>query len=248
MLDSGETAEPPEESAPSTTHDGHSRSHRRGVRFARWSDPELRVVAAVLAVVAAVAIAGPYLPGKVGVLKGNAGSHAAARAGASGTAGAKPGPVTTTPIPPTPEQQAAGIHVPTALAAELRSWNTGSAGRALSQITTEVGTALQSSGRKSYVTMKSACGNLATSISAAGTLAPIPDATMQGQYSSALTALAKAAADCRSAISTQPAGDEYVRATTNPTVLQLAQSELSSGIKSLAAITIVINAATPGAS
>ncbi len=206
------------------------------------------MVAAVLAVVAAVAIAAPYLPGKVGLIKGSAGSHAAAAAGSSGTAGAKPGPVTTTPIPPTPEQQAAAIHVPAPLAAALRSWNTGSAGRALSQITTEVGTALQSSGKKSYVTMKSACGNLATSIDAAGNLAPIPDASMQSQYTSALSALAKAASDCRSAISEQPDGDEYVRTTTNPTVLQLAQTELSSGIKSLAAITIVIVAATPRAS
>ena len=96
--------------------------------------------------------------------------------------------------------------------------------------------------------MKSACGNLATSIDAAGNLAPIPDASMQSQYTSALSALAKAASDCRSAISEQPDGDEYVRTTTNPTVLQLAQTELSSGIKSLAAITIVIVAATPRAS
>jgi len=234
MLDSGETSEPPEERAPSTTHD----------RFSRlWRDPQWRVVGALVAVMAAVAIAAPHLPGKV-LTKGSASPHAPAKA-ETGTAGAKPGPVTTTPIPPTPEQQAASIRVPPALAAALRTWNTGSAGRALSQITDDVSVALQSSGNQSYVAMKSACGTLATSIDAAGNLPPIPDAPMQTQYSAALSALAKAASDCRSAISEQTDGDEYVRTTTNPTVLQLAQSELSSGIKSLADITIVINAATP---
>lgn len=205
------------------------------------------MVGAVLAVVAAVVIAGPYLPGKVGVLKGSAGLHAAGKAGASGTAGAKPRPTSTAPIPPTPEQQAASIHVPAALAAALRTWNTGSAGRALSAISGEVGSALQSSGSKNYVAMKSACGNLATSIAAAGKLAPLPDATMQSHYTAALSGLAKAASDCRSAISEQPQGDEFVHTTTNASVLQLAQSELTSGIKSLADIAIVINAATPHA-
>lgn len=236
MLDSAETPEPPEEHAPSTPRDGFSRL---------WRDPQMRVLGALLVVVAAVAIAAPYLPGKVGLTKGSAGHHAPAKAAASGTAGAKPRPASTAPIPPTPEQQAASINVPAALAAALRAWNTGSAGRALFQITNDVGMALQSGGSKSYNVMRSTCANLATSIDAAGNLSPIPDAAMQSEYSAALSVLAKAASDCRSAISVQPEGDEYVSATTNPTVLQLAQSELSSGIKSLADITIVINAATP---
>jgi hypothetical protein len=251
MLDSGETSEPPEERAPSATDAGHRSTRRGGIRLAvRWRDPELRVVAGVLAAVIAVAIAAPYLPGTVGLAKGGSGRNAAGKAAASATGApnTQPTQTTTTPIPPTPEQQAAAVHVPSALAAALRTWNTGSAGRALSQITGEVGTALQSSGTKSYNTMKSACSSLATSISAAGSLAPIPDTTMQGQYSAALSGLAKAASDCRSAITVTPDGDEYVRTTTNATVLQLALTELSSGIKSLAAITIVINAATPHAS
>lgn len=244
MHDSGEAFGPPEERAPSTTH-ARPRTHDR---FSlRWRDPELRVVAAVLAAVAAVAIAAPYLPGRVGVIKGSAGLHVPAKAEASGATGAKPRPASTAPIPPTPEQQAASIHVPAALAAALRTWNTGSGGRALFQISGDVGIALQSGGKKSYVAMKSACANLAISIDAAGKLAPIPDTTLQSQYSSALSALTRAASDCRSAISEQPSGDEYVRTTTNSTVLQLAQTELSTGIKSLAKITIVINAATPHA-
>jgi hypothetical protein len=251
MLDPGETSEPSEARAPSTTHAGHGLSHRGGVRFAvRWRDPEVRVVAGVVAAMVAIAIAGPYLPGTVGLAKGSSGPNAASKAAAAGTGtpNTQPTKTTTTPIPPTPEQQAAAVHVPSALAAELRTWNTGSAGRALSQITGDVGTALQSSGTKSYNAMKSACSSLATSISAAGNLAPIPDATMQSQYTAALSGLARAASDCRSAITVTPDGDEYVRTTTNPSVLQLAQTELSSGIKSLAAITIVINAATPHAS
>lgn len=236
MLDSGETSEPPEERAPARTRDGLSHL---------WRDPQLRVVGAVLAVVAGVAIAAPYLPGKVGPIRGSAGHHAPAKVAPSGSAGAKPRPVTTTPIPPTPEQQAASIHVPAALAAALQTWNTGSAGLALSQITNDVGTALQSGGSQAYSAMRAACGVLATSIDLAGTLAPIPNAAMESEYSAALSGLAKAASDCVSAITVQPDGDEYVRTTTNPTVLQLAQSELSSGIKSLADITLIINAATP---
>jgi hypothetical protein len=95
--------------------------------------------------------------------------------------------------------------------------------------------------------MRSACASLESSVSAAGTRPPIPDATMQGKYSAALSVLAKAASDCRAAISVQPAGDEYVRTTTNAAGLQLAQSELNTGIKSLAGInTLIIAAAKPG--
>lgn len=234
MLDSGETSEPPEERHPPRRFDRFSQ---------RWRDPELRVVAAVLAVVAAVAIAAPYLPGQVGVITG-AGLHAAGKAAASGTAAAQPRPVSTKPIPPTPEQLAASTHVPAKLAAALKTWNSGPGGGALAEITNEVGAALQSGGLKAYVQMKAACGSLESSVNAAGTRPPIPDATMQSKYSAALTVLAKAASDCRSAISLQPSGDEYVRSSANPAVLHLAQSELNSGIKSLAGITTIIIAAT----
>ena len=224
MLEPGETSEPPVERTP-----------------------ERRVVAAVLAVVASVAIAAPYLPGHTGVITvGGAGIHAAGKAVASGAAGVKSRLATNKPIAPTPEQLATSTHVPAKLAAALRTWNSGPGGRALSQISTEVGIALQAGGLRTYVTMKSACANLEMSVSAAGTSSPIPDAAMQSQYQAALSVLAKAAADCRSAISAQPEG-ESMSTKEDPAVLHLAQSELSSGIKSVAAITVVINAAVAAA-
>jgi hypothetical protein len=200
-------------------------------------------VAALIAVVAAVAIAALFLPGKAGHITGT-GLRLPHKGAASGTAGANPHPVITKPIPPTPEQMARSTHVPAALAAALRRWNSGPGGGALAEITNEVGTALQSGGLKSYVQMKAACASLESSVNAAGTRPPIPDATMQSKYRAALAVLAKAASDCRAAISEQPDGSEYVSTATNATVLQLAQSELSNGVKSLAGITTVIIAAT----
>lgn len=201
------------------------------------------MVAALIAVVAAVAIAAVFLPGKAGQIAA-AGLQPSHKAAVSGAAGANPHPIVTKPIPPTPEQVAKSTHVPAALAAALRTWNSGPGGGALAEITNEVGAALQSGGLKSYVQMKAACASLESSVNAAGTRPPIPDATMQSKYSAALSVLAKAASDCRAAISEQPDGGEVVQATTNAAVLQLAQSELDSGIKSLAGITTVIIAAT----
>jgi hypothetical protein len=134
--------------------------------------------------------------------------------------------------------------VPAALAASLKTWNRGPGGVALAEITNEVGNALQSGGVKAYVQMKAECASLESSVTAAGTRPPIPDPTMQNQYSAALSVLAQAASACRSAISVQPSGDEYVRSSANPAVLDLAQRELSSAIKTLAGITTVIIAAT----
>jgi hypothetical protein len=110
------------------------------------------------------------------------------------------------------------------------------------QISSDVGAALQSGGIKSYAIMKTACATLGASVTAAGTRASIPDAAMQSKYSAALSLLAKGASDCRSAISVQPSGESVIT-KEDPTVLQLAQSEMNSGITSIAALTVIINAA-----
>jgi len=240
MLDSGETSEPPEERGPTPSSGGPPPSSSLPDRFSRvLSDPQWRVVAGVLAVVAVVALAAPYLPGKVGIVSaGGASVHAAGQ----GTAGAKPGPATAKPIPPTPEQLATGTSVAPKLAAALRTWDRGPGGRELVQIQSDVGAALQSGGMKSYAVMKVACASTGTSVSAAAARPPIPDATMQSKYSAALSMLAKGASDCRSAI-TEQRTNESVSTKENPTTLQLAQSEMNSGITSLAAITVVLNAA-----
>jgi hypothetical protein len=231
MFDSGETSEPPQEHAPN--------------RYARlWSDPQWRVLAAVLAVVAAVAIAAPYLPGKVGVIAASGpGLQAAGKPSAPGAAAAKSRPSTAKPIPPTPEQLATSTRVPAKLAAALRTWSSTPAGTAFSEVRNEVGFALQSGGFKSYAVMRSACVSVGTSVNAAAARQPIPDAAMQSQYRAALSVLTKAASDCRSAISVQKT-DESVRTEENSAALHLAQSELGTGVKSLAAIALVISEAT----
>lgn len=216
-------------------------------RFSRlWRDPRWQVVAAVLAVTVVVAVAAPHLPGRAGLIgAGGAGPHAASKGETSGTAGARPGPVNATPIPPTPEQVAISTRVPAKLAAALATWNSGPGGSALQEIANDVGAALQSGGMKFYATMRSACGSLATAVSPAGTGPPIPDVAMQSKYSAALSALAKAAVDCRAAISVQQTGESVVGAA-DPAALHLAQGELGNGITSLADLRIVIDAATAG--
>jgi hypothetical protein len=135
--------------------------------------------------------------------------------------------------------------VPAKLAAALRTWNSGPGGSALHQIANDVGAALQSGGMKSYAMTRSACASLGTAVSAANTGPPIPDAAMQSKYSAALSVLAKAASDCRSAISVQRSGESVV-GEADPAALHLAQGELDNGITSLADLRIVIDAATAG--
>jgi hypothetical protein len=242
MLDSGETAEPPDGLAPSS----------RWYRFLRLRrDRQLQVVVGLLAVVTAAAIVAPHLPGRAGLITGSYGVHGVSGGEASGAPSGQPTPGVPglTPPPPaqqgseTPEQLATSVQVSAQLAAALRTWNSGPGGKKLSQISNDVGMALQSGGIKQYVEMKAACGNLTTLISSAGTSPPIPNTAMQNEYTAALSALTKAAADCRSAISEQVDGDEYVETTENAEVLALAQTEFTSGIKSIADITIVIEAA-----
>jgi hypothetical protein len=231
MLDPGEASEPSEQHPPSRLH-----------RFLHlWQDRQVQVVAGALAVVAAIAIVAPHLPGRGHtVTAGGFGGRPAASAKPSLT----PRPVTsTTPNPRTPEQQAASVQVPAKLAAALRTWNDGPGGKTLNQVSTDVGSALQSGGLKIYTAMRSACDTVAASVKAAGTNPPIPDSTLQNQYSAALTLLAKAASDCLAAISEQPDGDEYVLTEENPTLLQQAQSEFNNGIKNVADVLIAIDAA-----
>lgn len=238
MPDSGETSEPPEERAPLSGRD----------RFLRlWRQRHLQATAGVFAIVAAVAVAAPYLPGQVGGTKAGSYGSAANSAEAPGFHGLLPGQSTTKPTPPTPEQVATSVNVPTQLAAALRTWNKGPGGKAFYQISNDIGMVLQSGGTKMYVAMKAACGNLATSVNAAATSPPIPDATMQSKYTAALSTLGKAAADCRSAISEQPNGTEYVSTTVNQAVLGSAQNEFSSVSKNLANIAVTIQAATGSA-
>lgn len=238
MLGSGKTSDPPEEP------EEHSQLREPGRFVLQWSSRQLQVTVAVLALVACIAVLAPHLPGRSGVItSGSYSRHSVSNAEAPGTSAAKSRSATTKLVPRTSEQLATEVHVPANIAVALRTWDKGPGGKTLAQISNDVGIALQSGGMKIYGAMKTACENLAMSINAAGTSSPIPDEAMQIKYSSALSVLAKGAANCRSAISERPEGDENLSIEKNPTLLHLAQSELGSGIENLFGVTSFIAAA-----
>jgi hypothetical protein len=74
-------------------------------------------------------------------------------------------------------------------------------------VTRLFGDALQAEGIRQYFEMKSACVQLAHSVSTAEARPQIPVGAMQMLYGKALAELAKGAADCQAAITMKP-GDE----------------------------------------
>jgi hypothetical protein len=77
--------------------------------------------------------------------------------------------------------------------------------------------------------MRFACTQLAMSVATAAAGPKIPDAAMQELYAKALTDLANGAADCRTAISIKPTGDETTEANVDTARLHQSTSELSAG-------------------
>ena len=112
---------------------------------------------------------------------------------------------------------------------ELINWQSGSGGRHLTAVSSGLGDALQAAGIRQYAPMKHACAQLAGSVATAEAGPQIPDAAMQKLYTKALTELAKGAADCQTAISSKPSGDETVAAHVDTTMLHQSMSELSAG-------------------
>jgi hypothetical protein len=77
--------------------------------------------------------------------------------------------------------------------------------------------------------MRYACTQLAGSVAIAAGGPQIPDAAMEKAYTKALTELAKGAADCQTAISVKPSGDETSETNVDTTKLHQSTSELSAG-------------------
>jgi hypothetical protein len=126
-------------------------------------------------------------------------------------------------------QQGGALSPPASMQSRVVSWQSGVGGRDLTAVSARLGTALQAGGMKQYASMKSACTQLATSVTAAEAGPQIPDAAMQSLYTKALSDLAKGASDCRTAISVKASGEETVQANVDTATFKRATTELSAG-------------------
>jgi hypothetical protein len=145
------------------------------------------VAVAVAAGLAAVHVTGGSSPQPAsGGIPASSGSLAATT---SPTAVAGPAALSTFP------------HLSRKTADSLTRWNSGDGGATLTAVSDQLASATQAGGLGFYAPMKQACSKLATAVTAAARGEPIPDATLQAQYTEALDTLAKAAAFCQAAIS-----------------------------------------------
>ena len=202
-----------------------------------------------IALAAAIALA-PYaavnVPGSSALPAAGVNVSAPAGAGATGAAGATggppggaiPNPDATEPVPtaiPRPAGAATSTssHLSRKLAASLARWKAGRGGAAVSALSAQMGNAMQAGGLRLYPTMRLACTKVSDAVAAARTSPPIPDAVMQRWYTRALTALARAAADCRAGISVHAYGDENTRTRERPRALSRSRAEFATGARDL---------------
>lgn len=207
-----------------------------------WSRKTAYGVAALAAVVAGVAVAVPLL------LTGSpAGSNAANVTGTSLPSGRGPSPggspVSGTSASGVPAGPATGRPVaplvtgPTPIKPanphEVKVWYAGSAGKALKQVTNDIGAVLMAHGSHQYTQMLRECQLLATAVKAARALPPIPDSSMQGLYYTSLNDFTSGTASCQAGITQRPEGAENVVTDVNQPVVSQAVSALSAGVKQL---------------
>jgi hypothetical protein len=185
------------------------------------------------------------------------GSHQATSGGTS----AAPGSIQASPVNHAPNSSTsskAKVKLPSAaqvaesggalsLPADMQSrviaWQSGPGGTHLAAVTRLFGDALQARGARQYVNMRTACTQLARSVSAAEIGPQIPVAAMQTVYGQALTELAKGAADCQAAITIKPA-DESLGTKVNATTLKQSTSELAAGAEDIFRSTALIEIAS----
>jgi hypothetical protein len=153
-----------------------------------------------------------------------------ARAGAADSQAGAPKP----PVPPV----ALNPRNPTQVAA----WNAGQGGAALAAISAHLSTALMAHGIGQFIEMRRACVSLVSDVKTASVQPPIPDATMQHLYKTALDSLAAGAANCKAAITSRPNGAEGSVIHTDPALLNMALSELNIGVRDLYNATAEIKA------
>jgi hypothetical protein len=122
---------------------------------------------------------------------------------------------------------------PPQLKHQVLRWKAGPGGKALATVESQMGSAMQTAGLKLYAPMKMTCADLASDIGAAQAGPPIPYPAMQQLYAKALGRLSTAAADCRSAISVRPQGDENTSIHVDQALLSQSRLEFADGSKVL---------------
>jgi hypothetical protein len=139
---------------------------------------------------------------------------------------------------------AGAVPLPRSKDRRVVAWYRGRGGALLAAISSAYGSVTQSGGIRQYATMRYNCTLLAARVAAARSGPPIPDAAMQKLYRKALIELAKAAADCKTAISQQPDGDESIETHENPQLLRQTNTELAAGASDLFKATAEIQVAS----
>jgi hypothetical protein len=122
---------------------------------------------------------------------------------------------------------------PPQLKPQILHWKAGPGGKALATVEGQMGSAMQAAGLKLYNPMKTTCAELASDIGTAQAGPPIPYPAMQQLYTKALGRLSTAAADCRSAISVSPQGDENTSIHVDNALLSQSRLEFAAASKVL---------------
>jgi hypothetical protein len=184
-------------------------------------------------------------------------SSPAERAGQASGGGANSGPSTATaqttpPQAPVSSRGTTGpgltragiaktaLQVPPGRQHQMVVWKKGPGGAAWSAVTTQLGEAMQAGGVRLYPLMRLSCMNLGSSVKTAQAAPPIPDRAMRLLYASVLAGLSSAAADCGSAISIHPDGDEGLRININKALLSRSLAEFAADSKKLYTATAAI--------
>jgi hypothetical protein len=122
---------------------------------------------------------------------------------------------------------------PPQLKHQILRWKAGPGGKALAMVANHMGSAMQAAGLELYAPMRMTCVELGSDVGTAQAGPPIPDAAMQRLYANALARLSTAAADCRSAISAHPQGDESISIHVNKALLSQSRLEFAATSKEL---------------
>jgi hypothetical protein len=123
---------------------------------------------------------------------------------------------------------------------QVASWNKGSGGTALSAVTVAADNAMMSRGTGAYPAMLLACRSLTAAVRQADAAPPIPDATMEREYTAALSAFKQGASGCLAGITQHVDGPEDTLTYVNKAVIGKASSALTTGLKDLYIATEVL--------
>jgi hypothetical protein len=115
----------------------------------------------------------------------------------------------------------------------IKSWNAGSGGTALAQVTTQSGNVLMARNAGQYPEMLRYCNALADAVQSAEGVSPIPDSAMQEIYVTSLNSFKQGASDCTAAITQHAEGIEDTVTNVNHTVLSQAVAEFDLGVRDL---------------